>query len=85
MHHSVSKVDTCHMKNIQQIDHEYKCNVHILFIHLICLPHQDPRFDLEDDQSLKIRSVLCVPIKNHGGEVTFISRGIFVCFYMLLT
>ncbi|XP_062281753.1 cGMP-specific 3',5'-cyclic phosphodiesterase-like [Scomber scombrus] len=30
---------------------------------------EDPRFDLEDDQSLKIRSVLCVPIKNHGGEV----------------
>ncbi|XP_063738862.1 cGMP-specific 3',5'-cyclic phosphodiesterase-like isoform X2 [Eleginops maclovinus] len=29
----------------------------------------DPRFDLDDDQSLKIRTVLSVPIKNHRGEV----------------
>lgn len=49
---------------------------------VICLPPQEPRFDLEDDQSPKIRAVLCVPIKNHGGEVAFISRGVFVCFYI---
>ncbi|XP_042254622.1 cGMP-specific 3',5'-cyclic phosphodiesterase [Thunnus maccoyii] len=30
---------------------------------------EDPRFDFEDDQSAKIKTVLCVPIKNHGGEV----------------
>ncbi|XP_059184522.1 cGMP-specific 3',5'-cyclic phosphodiesterase [Centropristis striata] len=30
---------------------------------------EDPRFYIDDDQSLKIRTVLSVPIKNHGGEV----------------
>ncbi|KAM7394200.1 hypothetical protein PAMP_021013 [Pampus punctatissimus] len=30
---------------------------------------EDLRFDFEDNQSSKIRAVLCVPIKNHGGEV----------------
>nr|XP_046268913.1 cGMP-specific 3',5'-cyclic phosphodiesterase-like [Scatophagus argus] len=30
---------------------------------------EDPRFNLDDDQSSKIRTVLSVPIKNHRGEV----------------
>ncbi|XP_044046557.1 cGMP-specific 3',5'-cyclic phosphodiesterase [Siniperca chuatsi] len=30
---------------------------------------EDPKFDLDDDQSSKIRAVLSVPIKNHRGEV----------------
>ncbi|XP_034544869.1 cGMP-specific 3',5'-cyclic phosphodiesterase [Notolabrus celidotus] len=30
---------------------------------------EDPRFEIDDDQSSKIRSILCIPIKNHRGEV----------------
>ncbi|TKS68118.1 cGMP-specific 3',5'-cyclic phosphodiesterase [Collichthys lucidus] len=30
---------------------------------------EDPRFDFDDDQSSKIRTVLSVPIKSHRGEV----------------
>ncbi|KAM9363684.1 cGMP-specific 3',5'-cyclic phosphodiesterase [Symphorus nematophorus] len=30
---------------------------------------EDPRFDLDEDQSTKITTVLSVPIKNHRGEV----------------
>uniref|UniRef100_A0A671XEX2 Phosphodiesterase n=1 Tax=Sparus aurata TaxID=8175 RepID=A0A671XEX2_SPAAU len=30
---------------------------------------EDPRFNVDDDQSSKIRTVLSIPIKNHRGEV----------------
>lgn len=57
----------------------------VMYLSVLCLLPQDPRFDLDDDQS-KIRTVLSVPIKAHRGEVTFvtifsfISRLYNVCF-----
>lgn len=49
----------------------------------MCSPPQDPRFNVDDDQSSKVRTILSIPIKNHRAEVTFMTFHLFCDYYFI--